>query len=253
MEVCCIEHSDFNFIKFRAFPQNKKKQKTKTHRKLFRGNLANCMKVAPAKGLKFASYEQVKKMICKNPKRATTVENFVAAGSVSLVTGVGVFPLDTLKTRLSVMNTKSTVTQAALDLYKIHGIRGFFFGVVPSMMSSVPFSGVNMAVFMKGKEVYKDRFNYADIEPLPAHACVLMSVVSTLSAQLVAYPLYCIKANLQAGQGGTTMTREIRRVVRNKGFFGLYSGLSMNFLKALPAVSVTFTVYEQAKSMMGLA
>ena len=210
------------------------------------------MKVAPAKGLKFASYEKVKKMICKNEKHATVTENFVAAGSVSLVTGVGVFPLDTLKTRLSVMNTKSTVTQAALDLYKVHGVRGFFFGVIPSMMSSVPFSGVNMAVFMEGKEIYKDYFNYADIEPLPAHACVLMSVVSTLSAQLIAYPLYCIKANLQAGEGKKSLTGEIRRVVQNKGFFGLYSGLSMNFIKALPAVAVTFTVYEQAKSMMGL-
>ena len=120
------------------------------------------------------------------------------------------------------------------------------------MMSSVPFSGVNMAVFMKGKQIYKDQFNYADIEPLPAHACILMSVVSTLSAQLIAYPLYCIKANLQAGEGKKSLTGEIRRVVQNKGFFGLYSGLSMNFIKALPAVAVTFTVYEQAKSMMGL-
>ena len=222
-------------------------------RSLWRGNLANCMKVAPAKALKFASYEQVKNMICKNPKRATAVENFTAAGGVSLVTGVGVFPLDTLKTRLSVMSHKSTVTQAASDLYRVHGIRGFFFGVVPSMLSSVPFSGMNMAVFMTQKQMYKDRYNYADIEPLPPHICVLMSVVSTLSAQLVAYPLYCIKANLQAGQGKSNLTGEFRKVIRQRGVFGLYSGLSMNFLKALPAVAVTFTVYEQAKSMMGLA
>lgn len=221
-------------------------------RSFWRGNLANCLKVAPAKALKFASYEQVKNVVCKNPKRATVVENFFAAGSVSLVTGIGVFPLDTLKTRLSVMSTKQTVSQAALDLYKIHGVRGFFFGVVPSMMSSVPFSGMNMAVFMKGKQVYKDRYMYNELQPLPAHACVIMSVVSTLSAQLVAYPLYCIKANLQAGEGNRNLIGEIRRVVSQKGFLGLYSGLSMNFIKALPAVAVTFTVYEQAKSMMGL-
>ena len=208
------------------------------------------MKVAPAKGLKFASYEQVKKMICKNPKRATAMENFVAAGSVSLVTGVGVFPLDTLKTRLSVMNTKSTVTQAAVDLYKVHG-NGFLFRCDALYDVERSVLGVNMA-FHERKTDLQRSVQLRRYRTSSSLARILMSVVSTPSAQLVAYPLYCIKANLQAGEGKKSLTGEIRRVVQNKGFSGLYSGLSMNFIKALPAVAVTFTVYEQAKSMMGL-
>lgn len=221
---------------------------------LWRGNFANCLKVAPSKAVKFASYEQVKLMVCRDPSKPSIAENFFSAGFVSAATGLAVFPLDTLKTRLSIQTERVTMTSCAKDLYATRGLRGFYAGAMPSLLSTVPFSGINMAAFMHGKQVWKGTFGYSDIEPLPPHVCVLLSVFSTLSAQIVAYPLYCVKTNLQAG--GEVSTRgfvpEIRHIMSKRGIRGLYAGLSMNFLKALPAVAVTFTVYEQAKAFLGV-
>lgn len=133
-------------------------------------------------------------------------------------------------------------------------MRGFYQGVVPSLISTIPFSGINMSVFMGSKDMWKRKFKYADIEPLPPSVCVLLSVVSTLSAQLVSYPLYCVKTNLQAENASVSFVAEVRKIVADRGIArGLYGGLSMNFFKALPSVAVSFTIYEQAKGIMGLA
>ena len=35
----------------------------------FRGNLMNCLKVAPQKALKFVGYENLKFVVCKDPYR----------------------------------------------------------------------------------------------------------------------------------------------------------------------------------------
>jgi solute carrier family 25 phosphate transporter 23/24/25/41 len=44
-----------------------------------------------------------------------------------------------------------------------------------------------------------------------------------------------------------------RNIVKKEGFFGLYRGIAPNFLKVLPAVSISYVVYERAKTQLGIA
>ena len=47
----------------------------------WRGNLANVLKVGPAKGVKFAMFERCVAAIARDPKRPTTAETlFVSCG-----------------------------------------------------------------------------------------------------------------------------------------------------------------------------
>lgn len=43
-----------------------------------------------------------------------------------------------------------------------------------------------------------------------------------------------------------------RSIVKREGFIGLYRGLAPNFLKVLPAVSMSYVVYEKAKTQLGV-
>ena len=41
-------------------------------------------------------------------------------------------------------------------------------------------------------------------------------------------------------------------IVRRDGLTGLYRGIAPNFLKVLPAVSISYVIYERAKGQLGI-
>ena len=44
----------------------------------------------------------------------------------------------------------------------------------------------------------------------------------------------------------------LKNIVKKEGFKGLYRGILPNFLKVLPAVSISYVIYENAKSRLGV-
>ncbi|KAL0193377.1 hypothetical protein M9458_011673, partial [Cirrhinus mrigala] len=49
-----------------------------------------------------------------------------------------------------------------------------------------------------------------------------------------------------------TMTGLFRHIVRTEGAIGLYRGLAPNFMKVIPAVSISYVVYENLKITLGV-
>ena len=43
-----------------------------------------------------------------------------------------------------------------------------------------------------------------------------------------------------------------KAILKAEGPRGLYRGIAPNFLKVLPAVSISYVIYERAKSMLGV-
>ena len=46
--------------------------------------------------------------------------------------------------------------------------------------------------------------------------------------------------------------RMLANIVKTEGFTGLYRGILPNFLKVLPAVSISYVIYERAKTKLGV-
>ena len=42
------------------------------------------------------------------------------------------------------------------------------------------------------------------------------------------------------------------KTVKGEGFRGLFKGITPNLLKVVPAVSITYVVYDNSKALMGL-
>lgn len=55
-----------------------------------------------------------------------------------------------------------------------------------------------------------------------------------------------------AHSGEETMTGLFRKIVRQEGLTGLYRGITPNFLKVLPAVSISYVVYEYTSRALGI-
>lgn len=51
----------------------------------------------------------------------------------------------------------------------------------------------------------------------------------------------------------TSMTGLIKKIVAKDGFLGLYRGILPNFMKVIPAVSISYVVYEYMKSGLGIS
>lgn len=55
-----------------------------------------------------------------------------------------------------------------------------------------------------------------------------------------------------AGAPKLSMVSQFKRIVSQEGVPGLYRGIAPNFLKVIPAVSISYVVYEHMKRALGV-
>lgn len=56
----------------------------------------------------------------------------------------------------------------------------------------------------------------------------------------------------QIDPGTMTMTNVIRTILEKEGVLGLYRGITPNFIKVMPAVSISYVVYEYSSRILGV-
>ena len=61
-----------------------------------------------------------------------------------------------------------------------------------------------------------------------------------------------VAVSSEAG-GGVGFVGMLRNIVQTEGVTGLYRGILPNFLKVLPAVSISYVIYENAKTRLGVS
>lgn len=85
---------------------------------------------------------------------------------------------------------------------------------------------------------------------------LICGTTSTICGQLVSYPLSLIRTRLQAQEvpmdstQRDTMSKLMIRIWRNEGIRGMYRGLLPNIIKVVPAVSISYVVYENMKKKL---
>ncbi|KRF84284.1 mitochondrial adenyl nucleotide antiporter SLC25A23 isoform X2 [Drosophila virilis] len=245
-------------------------------RSMWRGNGINVLKIAPETALKFAAYEQMKRLIRGNDstRQMTIVERFYAGAAAGGISQTIIYPMEVLKTRLALRKTGqyAGIADAATKIYKHEGARSFYRGYVPNILGILPYAGIDLAVY----ETLKRRYIASHDNNEQPSFLVLLACGSTSSAlgQLCSYPLALVRTRLQAQaaetissqtrktqiplkssdahSGEETMTGLFRKIVRQEGLTGLYRGITPNFLKVLPAVSISYVVYEYTSRALGI-
>uniref|UniRef100_A0A8C2RII5 Solute carrier family 25 member 25 n=1 Tax=Capra hircus TaxID=9925 RepID=A0A8C2RII5_CAPHI len=191
-------------------------------RSLWRGNGINVLKIAPESAIKFMAYEQV------------------------------------LKTRMALRKTGqySGMLDCARKILAREGMAAFYKGYVPNMLGIIPYAGIDLAVYETLKNAWLQRYavNSADPGVFVLLACGTMS---STCGQLASYPLALVRTRMQAqasmeGAPEVTMSSLFKQILRTEGAFGLYRGLAPNFMKVIPAVSISYVVYENLKITLGV-
>ena len=219
----------------------------------FRGNGTNVIKIIPESGIRFFAYDLYKKKISKNIKDVQIHERFMAGALAGVTAQTTIYPLEIVKTRLAVARRGEYrgITHCLMRTMEKEGVKGVFNGLGASCVGIIPYAGIDLCVFMTLKQKWINNHPDLDEEGPGAIQLLSMGAFSSTCGQVVAYPLQLVRTKLQV-QG--TIGRPIRykgifdcvkQTISEHGIRGLYKGIGPNFLKAMPAISISYLVYEK--------
>ncbi|XP_048847690.1 calcium-binding mitochondrial carrier protein SCaMC-3b isoform X1 [Brienomyrus brachyistius] len=229
-------------------------------RSLWRGNGINVLKIAPESAIKFMAYEQIKWLMkgCKDGGSLRVHERFVAGSLAGATAQTIIYPMEVLKTRLTLRKTGqySGMVDCGKQILRREGVRAFYRGYVPNTLGIIPYAGIDLAVYETLKNAWLQTYcvDTADPGVLVLLGC---GTVSSTCGQLASYPLALIRTRMQAqavmeGKPQLTMLGQFKHIVSSEGVSGLYRGIAPNFLKVIPAVSISYVVYEHMKKVLGV-
>ncbi|XP_006866045.1 PREDICTED: calcium-binding mitochondrial carrier protein SCaMC-1-like isoform X2 [Chrysochloris asiatica] len=228
-------------------------------RSLWRGNGTNVIKIAPETAVKFWAYEQYKKLLTEEGQKVGTFERFISGSMAGATAQTFIYPMEVLKTRLAVGKTGqySGIYDCAKKILKHEGFGAFYKGYIPNLLGIIPYAGIDLAVYELLKSHWLENFAKDTVNP---GVMVLLGcgALSSTCGQLASYPLALVRTRMQAqamveGAPQLNMVGLFRRIISKEGVRGLYRGITPNFMKVLPAVGISYVVYENMKQTLGVA
>jgi solute carrier family 25 phosphate transporter 23/24/25/41 len=180
-----------------------------------------------------------------------------------------VYPLDTLKFRMQCETVEGglkgnrLIAATAKKMINTNGILGFFRGLPLGLVGMFPYAAIDLTTFEYLKRALlarKARLNHCheDDVPLNNFTTGAIGAFSGAFGASVVYPLNVLRTRLQA-QGTIlhpatydSIGDVARKTLQTEGPRGLYKGITPNLLKVVPAVSISYVVYENSKRFLGL-
>ena len=118
----------------------------------FKGNGVNCLKVAPTKGIQFVTFESLKRILVRwrqwsgRSAEIDPVDRLVAGGMAGVVAAAFAYPLETLKSVLTVERGQygHSIIISFVTLCREQGVLALYRGLVPTLIAMMPYVGVEV-------------------------------------------------------------------------------------------------------------
>ena len=240
---------------------------------LFKGNGANCLKVAPSRGTQFLVYEYAKRQM-----RAASWgiaaggglnagARLCAGGFAGMVAAIIVYPLEVIKTLRTVYPKEATGIIAAGKAAMKYGggIGGLYAGVLPTLIAMFPYVGVEFMVYETIKTRWMTAFGAVSVPAL-----LLIGAIAGAAAQAAAHPLDVVRRRMQmegfrqrfgsksgaSGKPGsnkppiTNLASGLYSIAKDEGFHCLFKGLGPACFEKVPSTAIGYYIYEAMKTTM---
>ncbi|KAL8692602.1 MAG: hypothetical protein Q9218_002418 [Villophora microphyllina] len=232
-------------------------------RSLFAGNGLNVVKVMPESAIKFGSYEGAKRILARleghdDPKALHPWTQFLAAGLGGMISHR--MQCETVEGGL---HGNKLISATARKMWKTSGIRSFYRGLPMGLVGMFPYSAIDLTTFEYTKRFVasynaKKRHCHEDDAAPGNFMTASIGAFSGAFGASVVYPINLLRTRLQS-QGTaihpptyTGVVDVTVQTVRREGVRGLFKGITPNLLKVVPAVSITYVIYDNSKKAMGL-
>jgi len=233
---------------------------------LFKGNTAQMVRVFPYGALQFTSFELFKTLLpCLGlgwlGKEAHTMK-FVAGSLAGLTAVSATFPLDTIRARLAFQVVGETKYQgifhAGGSIMRTEGAVGLYRGLTPTLLGIIPYAGLSFYFFELLKTKLLQHFPWARSKTPSGEMTLVLSAkllcggLAGALSQTISYPLDVARRKMQLGVGGNMRGVLVNTYNQEGVVRGLFRGMSVNYVRAIPMTAISFSVYESMKQLMGL-
>ncbi|XP_078216472.1 mitochondrial adenyl nucleotide antiporter SLC25A23 isoform X3 [Callithrix jacchus] len=216
-------------------------------RSLWRGNGINVLKIAPESAIKFMAYEQVPRighlLPCMNAHSRPVLWNQEKSGMQGRLN-----PHSPNHPCVSLPQIKRAILGQQETLH----VQERF--VAGSLAGATAQTIIYPMETLKNWWLQQYCHDSADPGILVLLAC---GTISSTCGQIASYPLALVRTRMQAQasiEGGPqlSMLGLLRHILSQEGMRGLYRGIAPNFMKVIPAVSISYVVYENMKQALGV-
>jgi len=221
----------------------------------------NVLKIIPETALRFTFYEETKKVLRKIQRQdlnaeTSIFERFISGAVAGFISQTAVYPLDVLKVRLCLRRTGELPNwlTAVRRIYKFEGVKAFWRGYTLNQIGIVPYAGFDLACYESLKRLYITSHN--NCEP-PIYVVLGCGAFSSSIGQVVTYPITLLRIRRQGqivplphmdqskAHPLLPIPTMISDIWQREGLTGFYRGLIPNMLKVVPAVSISYLIYEK--------
>ncbi|KAJ4380464.1 hypothetical protein N0V86_003819 [Didymella sp. IMI 355093] len=243
-------------------------------RSLYAGNGLNVIKVMPESAIKFGAYEATKRAFAKfeghsDPAAIHSWSKFASGGVAGMISQFAVYPIDTLKFRMQCetvaggLHGNRLIWATAKKMWQSGGVVACYRGLPMGLFGIFPYAALDLGTFESLKRYVARRnakklgCHESDAEPGGFMTAAIGGFSGAFGASAV-YPLNVLRTRLQSQ--GTVMHPKTytgimdvtRQTIQGEGIRGLFRGLTPNLLKVVPAVSITYVVYDKSKKALDL-
>lgn len=216
---------------------------------LFRGNLVNCLRVAPSKAIELCVFETVRRALNKEGHPLKHAAATIAGGAAGMAGTIATYPLELLRTRLSVQpELYSSLSQAIRKIAQEEGFSAFYSGLSPSLVGVFPYAATNYFVYDGLRTAYCRSTGQQNVPTMPT---LLFGAVAASASSAVTYPLEVARRQMQLSLTGALAKKStigvILDIYQHEGILALYRGLGLTWLKLIPAAGISFVCYETAR------
>lgn len=229
---------------------------------LWRGNMANCFRAFPQKGVLLMSSEIFRELAAPICARlhflpsAATVGGALAGVSSALLS----YPLDVIFTTQAgtlVIGkaSQTSVLATARAIIARGGITALYAGAGFTMLSSLPYEGLKFGSYAAISSRLMSNGEGSNGALLQLCAGAGAGAI----AHSATYPLDTVRRRLQAGSGPAGSNAILsawlcaRALAREGGAGAFYRGLPVTVIRTLPNTGLQFFFYERIKRSMGLS
>jgi len=231
---------------------------------LFKGNGANCLKVAPSRGLQFFVFEAIKRYLVATGLFVATVgaplnagARLLAGGIAGMVAAVVVYPLETVKTVMTLFPEECTnvLTAGRAVMKQSGGVKGLYRGLAPTIVAMFPYVGFEFMVY----ETLKNRW-LASMGVSPSTLVLLgIGALSGAAGQISAHPLDVVRRRMQVqGMGKAPPGQKkfgnlfsgLYSITKHEGLPVLFKGLGPACLEKAPSTAIGYFIYEAMKTAL---
>ncbi|EZA59797.1 hypothetical protein DMN91_008080 [Ooceraea biroi] len=241
---------------------------------LYKGNFVQIIRAVPYAAIQFTAFEQYKKHLGLL-REGSHIDGFLAGAAAGATAATITYPLDTIRARLAFQVTSNTlyagIIHATVKMFKEEGgFRAFYKGFWPNMLGMIPSAGFTFYTFEKLKYLCmkyaphylcsKHKTNTGGGFMLTIPAKLLCGGAAGAVAHIFSYPLDVTKRRMQLAMMNPAthkyamgMWFTIKMIYVEDGITkGLYRGMSINFLRAVPFMAVGFATFELMKQTLDL-